>query len=698
VRRLAISFVLLLSICSVVAIEAPETAADAPVPVAPAPAAPVDPKPPPRPVGPIATENDALALALADLKTLPPHIQPLVRYIWVTPFDPDGFRILSDVVNKLSRASLIVRPVVLGQGRLMLVRIDLSIYAPKAADLKEWIELWELLEFDPRFSKLITQDTLKFLAGPEQEDAKKNLGGKRTEKKTEKKTVKKTIPNPKAAKKAAPTPTPTPDDDPRARDPLWKEWLAATDTYGMTFDEWRASRANQRKGKSATKAKQPKAEPKTVIIDEPESNEPATIEVVEEVSQDVVVEVIDPAKVDVIRLPAGHLDAKVLGELTALTHSQAPVVSSGYFLSRALDTIQDAGLYKTIWGGLYYEFVGFKTAKEGTDLDLIFQDFIGIGNIKGGVSAEQFYDQLRSDQRIAIFISGVTGKPRRIDFAHGPQSRDTQGSWALTRDLRDQDVDIRKHPILNILSLQPFAFELIFDGVNGEQKYAIFNAEKRLAREVPPDVAADHDAPAPWTKRLRPAVSCIRCHGIKGEGWQSSQNDAAKLVASNRSFLKVLGDLSDLKASPQEVRDRVQGLFGGDAVRWVRRARDDYNSVVLQATGPWPEDAAKAQANTVKITSSAIAREWERYWYTPIDAAAALADLGVESKEPVADLRKLLLPDPQAAVDGELPEDPRIGGLLDGLRIGRADYSLVCAFIAERAAKNRAVRPAPLKK
>ncbi len=107
--------------------------------------------------------SDAVAVALADsidVQKNDPFALPFTRWIWVQSGEANDFKALSDGINKISRGEVTKRPIVRG----ILARIDLRWYAGSEQDLKDWINLWEQLQFDPWFSTLITKDTLKLLS------------------------------------------------------------------------------------------------------------------------------------------------------------------------------------------------------------------------------------------------------------------------------------------------------------------------------------------------------------------------------------------------------------------------------------------------------------------------------------------------------------------------------------------------------
>lgn len=383
-------------------------------------------------------------------------------------------------------------------------------------------------------------------------------------------------------------------------------------------------------------------------------------------------EMVAGGEVDVARITPEVLDPHYR-RLVELTGSQAPVVTGSYFLVRALSTIQDDGLYKTLYGGLYYELAGIKkSTKQGTsDLDLLL-DSIGI---KGGAKV---FDEIRSDQRVAMMRSQVTGGPRRVDLMRALAGRDGQGSLSITHDLKAKNIDIGTHPLANLLDVKADAGEIIWDRQNGLHGYALVDGKGNLQAEAPPDVARDHTIPAPHHGRLQSAISCIRCHEAEGsDGWKSLTNDVHALAKS----LDIFGDR---KGVGRDSIDRLVGLYAGSPNKWLSRARDDYADSVLRSTGPWPN--SKDQADVVKLTGSQVAAMWKRYHWDMVDATSALREIGREPKAKdtsLEDLRAVIRLPPGSI------EDPRLAALISGLAINRADWDLVYGFAYERSERRK---------
>jgi hypothetical protein len=398
----------------------------------------------------------------------------------------------------------------------------------------------------------------------------------------------------------------------------------------------------------------------------------------------------------VIRLNSPAVDPEALLLLQGLTGSSAPVVDHRYFKVRALTAVKDKKVFAQVFGGLYYDLKGIKKAKDAlgrdtkaTDLDLYFEN-LGIGNIQAGVGADALFDRLRSDQRLALFRSQVTGKPREVSAFHVLGDKEG-GSWgAITGDIKDGDIDIGDRAFANLLTPRRQAREAIFPGANGFPVFALFDGAGALQVEVPPDVAVDSTIPAPHTRRLQPAVGCIRCHGGDGsDGWKPLTNDVKALTKE----VDLFGDLSKKnRAEDFDTVDRLAGLYAGNFDKALRRARDDLAEVTLRATGPWGDGD---QTDVAKTGATRLGDEFAAYVYDLVDAPAALADLGlkVDGKRAVPALKACLPPATAARGGGWfpravtfVPEDPRLAALKAGLGVSRADWGLAYGYAAARAA------------
>lgn len=393
-------------------------------------------------------------------------------------------------------------------------------------------------------------------------------------------------------------------------------------------------------------------------------------------------------KVAVVRLDADHIPFAEFQLLKQATRSLAPVIDIQYLKWRSGSSIKrinkanDKGkVYETIFGGLYYEFVGIKKAKKGTDLDLYLQGFGILDNF------EKLFDDLGSDQRLFIMKSLITGKIRDVSSFHTPAGKEG-GTWgAITGDPGDEDIDIGDIAYANLLNPRRKAREAIFYKPSGFPKFALFNGnDNSLQDEVPPDVAQDHTIPKPYTQRFGSGWRCLICHGTDGsDGLKPLHNDAKILLALS-SPLDVFGEHNRSKKNEDVIR--VAELYTGDFKKNLRRARDDLAEATIKATGPWKESLD--QTDVCKIFAKKVEQELIDYWYTPIDAVQALKELGLlVPKDRALDiLRAILPPDLRSANAIFVPEDPRIAALLSGLSISRTDWSLAYSFAMERATRS----------
>lgn len=396
------------------------------------------------------------------------------------------------------------------------------------------------------------------------------------------------------------------------------------------------------------------------------------------------------ASASVVRLNAGHLNEKVTFSLQELTRSAAPVVSGEYFESRSQTTIKDNGSFATIWGGLYYDFLGIRESSDPkvTDEDLFFES-LGIGDTKLGLTAVKIFEKLQSDQRIAMFFSGVTGKPRVVVFLPALNRRlgDGISGVVITFDVRDEDIDEDSHGILTLRgkALKDFAREVIFIMPNGLNGYVLFNNKGKRQDEVPFQVANDTTIPGPHTKRLQAGISCVRCHEGQGHsGWIPAKNDVMTLVENG---FDVFGDVT---AKDQLIIDTVKELsqqYKGRPDKFFALARQSYQSAMTEYT------ASFADTNPTKVVTLAaqnLEKNFAAHNYGTLNAELALKRLGftVVPKGDAKNYLKILLrPDKDSRAFGIVPEDARIAALVSGIPLPQRDFSMIYSFAQFRAQK-----------
>lgn len=371
------------------------------------------------------------------------------------------------------------------------------------------------------------------------------------------------------------------------------------------------------------------------------------------------IEIVDGKTV--IPLFGPHVDVTKGAEIQALTGRAIPLVS---LESLAVNTLQTAD------GGLYYQFMGIK---KSTQQGLSDRD----AWLKSKGIDINVIEARRSAQRAALVTSAVTGKVRVVEIFNGSSRLGSnQGIVSVTYDPFDESVtDPNFDPFLHLLSFQFDGEEIIFELQNGHLGYVLFDANGNLVNEAPPNLVVDHEIPRPYTRRLQPAISCIRCHSKPGEdGWKPFSNEIRDLMAS---FISVADDVN--KGSVPEAIEHVARLYAGRLDKPIRRAREDHSDAIVECVGDATrEDGTPWQFEDV---GAALADLFSQQLYTPVDAARACRELGYDPGQNPAQQLGVLLGQP---VDGS--EDVRLALLLIGKAINRAQWDLVYVDAASRAA------------
>jgi hypothetical protein len=411
--------------------------------------------------------------------------------------------------------------------------------------------------------------------------------------------------------------------------------------------------------------------------------------------------------VSAVSLPGVHMDQKVYQSLQQATGSRAPVVDDRYFTFRALSTIKNAkegdsvkaakigGVFSEVLGGRYYEFANLTRKGKGTALARLFES-LGVGDVNKDLTAETLYARAKSEQRVAMFRSRVTEKPRLIAFFPTLAARFGDGqAWIIvTFDIADEDVDVDEHAIMNLLNFKKFkALEVIWRMPNNLHGFALFDAAGDLQDFAPPNVVKDSQIPGAHTNLLSGAISCIRCHGYDGsDGLKPAPNDVQAFRRKYKGAPDIFGDLSEKRDPFATALDKAAGLFAGAIDGGLATGRRDYSKGILAITGPYKEDAAEAQVNIGKVTANGYKSMWNAWRYTPVTPRAALLDAGydVGPKDAVELLRELLKPpDGGGAVR---IEDARTAGLVLDIEGGITpnDFLFQYSFMAARIKANEA--------
>lgn len=368
-----------------------------------------------------------------------------------------------------------------------------------------------------------------------------------------------------------------------------------------------------------------------------------------------------------------HVDINQAVMLQGLTQSNAPIVRYDWFIVKVLSSLD---------GGLYYDFINIERNPKGKSAQEAWLESLGL--------SEKFINNLRSDQRAAIFRSNVTGRPRRIDVFQGSYVRPSSGSGlvTITHDIGEGDVGADTDPIRNLLELKDKAREVIAERRNGMHIFLLFDNKGNLQNSAPDDVVRDHTIPSPHPARVQSAIGCIRCHG-PFDGLQPFNNDVQKML---KGYLNIFDDFASKESVPQTL-ERLAGLYTGDLQKVIRRGRDDYSDAVFLATG----------GLTVPTVSEGISTTYGNYFFDLVDAQKACLELGYSvPKEKAIQYLNMLIPPLGIDETGIRPEDPIIGALKAGLSVNRFQWELVYADAAFRSsmtslAREKIVRDASAK-
>lgn len=114
-----------------------------------------------KPQAKLSTPADSVLIARADAKLLAPDEAVCTRYVWIQSASDLDAKSVSLAVNLLSLNSELKAPPATAGG--YLVRLDARNYAPHLEDRQRWLKTWELLRFDPSFSRLVTRDTARLV-------------------------------------------------------------------------------------------------------------------------------------------------------------------------------------------------------------------------------------------------------------------------------------------------------------------------------------------------------------------------------------------------------------------------------------------------------------------------------------------------------------------------------------------------------
>lgn len=367
-----------------------------------------------------------------------------------------------------------------------------------------------------------------------------------------------------------------------------------------------------------------------------------------------------PQEVNKVAQHGRNLDKGAIDQLAQLTGSAAPIYRFDWLLWMSGTAVDN---------GKYYDWIGAKGKNQ--------QEYL----LSRGASAEQLTN-LQAESRAAILMSAVTGKPRRIDVfraGNGAPPTAGQGLVSITHDPVNRDVpDARFDPFENLLRFNDRGREVILERQNGWHEYTLFNSEGVLVAEAPPDLVADHLIPAPYTKQLQAASSCINCHG-SDEGLKPFNNDV--LTIYSQTFVAPVADLRFKHKNQFEQIQDLRRLYAGNLTKLLQRSRDDFDELVgaaIRALPPALQLQPDKEFSLVRPVYLATANCMNRYAYTKVDPALACQELGIWA----GDNPQLPF---QAAISPEaiLPNHI-LAVFAAGLAIPRAKFEVSYQYLATR--------------
>lgn len=350
----------------------------------------------------------------------------------------------------------------------------------------------------------------------------------------------------------------------------------------------------------------------------------------------------------------------------------ADTVGTNYVPIFRADFLNWAAL-STVDGGLYYDLRNLIPLKAGeSEADAKKR---GVTNqddyLKSkGVSREQI-DQQHSIDRSGIMLSLVTDKPRDIEVFDTSAVHPTTGPsfGTITHDPFDEHVNAAHNPFRNPLHLADDGREVIIVQNNNWPEFTLFNNKGLLVAEAPPNLVADNMVPNPHTKRLFPAIGCIRCHG-PNDGWQPTINQVRKSLDGK---LQALDLVRNKTQSQVETLTQLSAERENDLEDLFRYARNSFNKTVFKASPQWYPKTDSITAS--RILAAAHANQYKRYLYDHVSPETALAELGLKSNRPAEDVLTAIIPQLPAGSDGISPEDVLTDWLKTGGTLHRFDYN-----------------------
>lgn len=348
----------------------------------------------------------------------------------------------------------------------------------------------------------------------------------------------------------------------------------------------------------------------------------------------------------------GQGDVAPIMALATQTMSQVPVLRADWFLVIASSTNPQEN-------GRYYQFRGFqKSQKDAAGKVSKSAEQLWLESL--GIDYTKVKTELRSDQRVGKWRSQVTGKPRSIEYLYAANVRPTIGPIVvtITRDWFTGSINAKRHPIKNLLNYDPDGAEAIGPLPNGMLSFVLFDGKGELTDVAPSTLVSDRTVPAPHPTDLQPPISCWRCHGDT-EMWQDTKNDVMAFTKGNLG-LDFFDDESDKKLTPEEVLDRLAGLYTGELEEPLRISRNTHAKATFHVT----DVLGDGRGMEIKAVARKIAQIYQSYRYDPITPQIACQETGYASTaETAPQLFNMVVPKLPPNRHGVRPENVTIGTL-----------------------------------
>jgi hypothetical protein len=249
----------------------------------------------------------------------------------------------------------------------------------------------------------------------------------------------------------------------------------------------------------------------------------------------------------------------------------------------------------------------------------------------------------------------------------------------ITDDVALDSIGADQDVLLNTRKPQADAHEILAPGRNGLLKQLLSNGEGKRQRFVPNSIASNRKIPNPHPPILEGIVGCIQCHYADGhDGWIPITNDVTKLS----DVMRVFGDTGLKNINPFEAEQKFEELYGGNADKVLRQAREAQQELILAIVG---DDGQGKITEVSKRATQLLSDRYNAHRYNKIGAQQALVECGWLVPEEHATVLFNMLAAPPGIVDGVIVlEDPRIGKVRAGIKIDRTQWDFVKNIAAAR--------------